>query len=95
MQHVENMVLLISLFDVTNPLSHNRTMLRTMSSSQPSITGCGRAGPFIVFIFTQSLWHFGVSNTKINLLKGTCGFTQKSDNVCLQKVAVKSRITNK
>lgn len=55
MQHVEKTILLLSLFDVTKPQSHNKMMHRTMSGSQPSITGCGRAGPFIVFIFTQSL----------------------------------------
>lgn len=74
MQHVEKTILLLSLFDVTKPHSHNKMMHRTMSGSQPSITGCGRAGPFIVFIFTQSLLHFGVSNTKINLLKASFRF---------------------
>lgn len=67
MQRVEKTILLLSLSDVTKPHAHNKMMHRTMSSSQPSTTGCGRAGPFIVFIFTQSLWHFGVSNTKIKL----------------------------
>lgn len=94
MQPVEKTVLLLSLFDVTKPHSHNKMMHRTMSGSQPSITGCGRAGPFIVFIFTQSLWHFGVSNTKINLLKASFRFME-NDYVHLQKVAVKSPTANK
>lgn len=74
MRHVENPILLLSVFDAAKPHSHNEMMHRTMSGSQPSIMGCGRAGPFIVFIFTQSLWHFGVSNIKINLLKASFGF---------------------
>lgn len=53
MRHVENPILLLSVFDVAKPRSHNEMMHRTMSGSQPSITGYGRAGPFIVFIFTQ------------------------------------------
>lgn len=67
MQHVEQTILLLSLFDGTKPPSHNDTVHRIMSGSQPSIMGHGRAAPFTAFIFTQSLWRFGVSNTKINL----------------------------
>lgn len=67
MQHVEQTILLLSLFDGTKAPSHNDTVHRTMSGSQPSITRRGRAGPLTAFIFTQSLWRFGVSNTKTNL----------------------------
>lgn len=75
--------------------SLNDMMHRTMSRSQPSIAGCGRAGPFMVFIFTQSLWHFGVSNTKMNLPQARCKFLYRNDYVHLQKVTVKPPTENK
>lgn len=95
MQHVEQTILLLCLFDGTKPSSHNDMMHRTMSGSQPSFTGCGRAGPFVVFIFTQSLWHFGVSNTKINLPQVGRSFMYRNDYVHLQKVTVKPPTANK
>lgn len=95
MQHVEQTILLLSVFDRTKTSSHNDMMHRTMSRSQPSIMGCGRAGPFIVFVFTQILRHFGVSNTKINLPQARCRFMYRNDYVHLQKVIVKPPTANK